>query len=187
MPIFLPSSQVLSRQKTFCSVCGSGLKAREKDAGGCWVMKTARVWVITERISLEVRTIPTTSCAQHYRKQPYAYSLTKKLEKSQAINCSMLGKKSGKLSVYSYLVPVSFPSYLFCSPVREIFLFMFLGCNAAVSILTKPSPFCCPCNRRKDIHTFLPAFSSGCLRSVCLYCKSSFFMVYHLCFGSNYK
>lgn len=124
MHIFLPSSQVLSRQRTFCSVCGSGLKAREKDAGGCWVMETARAWVIIERISLEVRTLPTTSCAQHCRKQPCVYSLTKKLEKSQAINCSMLGKNSGKLSVYSYPVLISFPSYLFCSPIRGILLFI---------------------------------------------------------------
>lgn len=106
-----------------------------------------------ERISLEVRTLPTTSWAQHCRKQPYTYSLAKKLEKSQGINCSMLGKDSGKLSVYSYPVLISFPSYLFCSPIRDILLFMFLGCNAAVCILTKPSPFCCLCNRGKDIHT----------------------------------
>lgn len=49
---FLSSSQAPRRQRTFCSVCGSGLKAREKDAGGCWVMKTAKVWVIIERGSV---------------------------------------------------------------------------------------------------------------------------------------
>lgn len=107
--------------------------------------------------------IATTTCAQPCRKQPYTYSLTKKLEKSQAINCSIVGKNSGKSSVYSYPVLISSPSYLFCSPIRGILLFMFLGCNTAVCILTKPSPFCCPCNRGRDIHTFLPAFSSGCL------------------------
>lgn len=123
----------------------------------------------------------------HCRKEPYTHSLTKKLEKSQAINCSMLGKNSSKLSVYSYPVLISFPSYLFCSPIRDILLFMFLGCNGAVCTLTKPSPFCRPCKRGKDIHIFLPAFSSGCLRSVWLYCKSIFFMVRCLWFGSNYK
>lgn len=62
----------------------------------------------------------------------------------------MLGKDSGKLSVYSYLVLIFFSSYLFFSPIGDrrssILLFMFLGCSAAVRILTKPSPLCCHCN-----------------------------------------
>lgn len=129
MPIFLSSSQALSRQRIFCSVCGSGLKAGEQDAGGCWVMETARVWIIIERISL-MRTLPTTFCAQHCRKQPHTYSFKKKLDKSQAINCSMLGKNSGKLSVYrSIAILFLYPSLAvyFVAPLETFLCLCFLA------------------------------------------------------------
>jgi len=37
--------------RTFCSVCGSGFKARGKDEGGCWVMKVAEGWAVKEEQS----------------------------------------------------------------------------------------------------------------------------------------
>lgn len=142
----LSSSQALRKYgKDFLQCVWKWIQGQRR---GCWVMKIAKEWAVIERGAVwRWWRCPSHRCAQHCRKQPSAYFLTRKLEKSWGINCSMLGKDPGKLSVYSYPVLIFFPSYLFLSPIGDrrsfILLFMFLGCNAAVCILTKPSPLCC--------------------------------------------